>query len=188
MIATPTATTQQAKALSSPPPSTPFNSEVVTQIHPHTTSGAAVTATIHIPLSREQVWQQLTHYPRWTALFPDITRSEVTAVRSPQSKRITQAACKTFLMMSISVEIQLQADEIPQESIRFSMVNGGLSFRDFAAVLELKDLGNSTQLSYTVQATPLIPVPGVFLEQAMKCDLPNNMRHLRKVLLKNQAI
>ncbi len=161
-----------------------LNGEVITQIDPNTPAAAAVTATIHIPLTRDEVWQQLTNYSRWTAFFPDITRSDVTAELSPRSKRISQAACKTFLMLNIAVEIQLQVDEIPQESIRFSMVDsGGISFRDFAAVLELKDLGNSTELSYTVQATPSIPVPGMFIEQAMKFDLPCNMRHLRKVLL-----
>ena len=138
---------------------------------------------MHIPLSRDVVWQQLTHYPRWTAFFPNITRSDVTAELSPRSKRITQAASKTFLMLNIEVEIQLQVDEIPQESIRFSMVDGGFSFRNFAAVIELKDVGNGTELSYTVQATPLIPVPAMFIEQAMKCDLPQNMRCLRRVLL-----
>ncbi len=161
-----------------------LNGEVITQIDHNTPAAAAVTATIHIPLTRDEVWQQLTNYSRWTAFFPDITRSDVTAELSPRSKRISQAACKTFLMLNIAVEIQLQVDEIPQESIRFSMVDsGGISFRDFAAVLELKDLGNSTELSYTVQATPSIPVPGMFIEQAMKFDLPCNMRHLRKVLL-----
>ncbi len=183
MMTTHAAVAQQARKTSSQVTSAPLNGTVITQIQPHTTAGAAVTATMNVPLTREQVWQQLTNYSRWTAFFPDITRSEVTAELSPQSKRITQAACKTFLMLSIAVEIQLQIDEIPQESIRFSMVDGGVSFRDFAAVLELKDLGSSTELSYTVQATPSIPVPGLFIEQAMKFDLPNNMRHLRKVLL-----
>lgn len=179
MIATQAAVVQQDQLTQS----ALLNGEVITKIQPHTSAGAAVTATMRIPLTRAQVWQQLTHYPSWTAFFPDITRSEVTAKLSPQSKRVTQAASKTFLMLSIAVEIQLQVDEIPQESIRFSMVDRGISFRDFAAVLELKDLGNSTELSYTVQATPSIPVPGMFIEQAMKFDLPNNMRHLRKVLL-----
>ncbi len=182
-MATHTAVAQQAQKRSSELNSALLNGEVITQIQPHTTAGAAVTATMHIPLTREQVWQQLTNYSRWTAFFPDITRSDVTAVLSPQSKRITQAACKTFLMLSIAVEIKLEVAEIPQESIRFSMVDGGISFRDFAAVLEFNDLGDSTELSYTVQATPSIPVPGMFLEQAMKYDLPNNMRHLRQVLL-----
>lgn len=183
MMATHAAVAQQAQKQTSKINLALLNGEVITQIQPHTTAGAAVAATIHIPMTRERVWQQLTNYSRWTAFFPDITRSDVTALISPQSKRLTQAACKTFLMLSIAVEIQLQVDEIPQESIRFSMVDGGISFRDFAAVLELKDLGSSTELSYTVQATPSIPVPSMFIEQAMKFDLPNNMRHLRKVLL-----
>jgi carbon monoxide dehydrogenase subunit G len=160
-----------------------ISGEVMTHVHPHSHEGAAVTAIMHIPLSRDAVWQQLTHYPRWTAFFPNITRSDVTAELSPRSKRITQAASKTFLMLNIEVEIQLQVDEIPQESIRFSMVDGGFSFRNFAAVIELKDVGNGTELSYTVQATPSIPVPAMFIEQAMKCDLPQNMRCLRRVLL-----
>lgn len=142
-------------------------------------------ATIYIPRSRSQVWKHLTNYSRWTEFFPDITRSDLIAQRSPHSKRLCQAACKTFLMFSIAVEIQLQVDEIPEESIRFSMVDGGFSFRDFAAVLELKELHQGTQLNYTVQATPMIPVPAMLIEQAMKLDLPSNMLNLRKVLLQD---
>lgn len=157
--------------------------EVITQVEPYAPGGGAVMATILIPQGRSQVWEQLTSYHRWVEFFPDITRSEVIAARSPHCKQLLQAACKTFLMFSIAVEIQLQVDEIPLESIRFSMVDGGASFRDFAAVLELSSLPQGTQLSYRVQATPTLPVPSMFIEQAMKLDLPLNMRHLRKVLL-----
>lgn len=183
--------------------------EVITQIQPPSSrAGAAVTATMQVPLSRPALWNQLTNYPRWTQFFPDITHSEVLAIPSRHRTVLRQAARKSFLLLTMAVEIQLQVDEIPQESIRFSMLDGGNSFRDFAAVLEFKSLSvpetapetapeqttpwgmtlqpgtiTGTIISYTVQATPTLPLPQSLLEQAMKFDLPQNMRHLRRMVL-----
>ncbi|PHK35913.1 cyclase, partial [Nostoc linckia z18] len=51
---------------------------------------------------------------------------------------------------------------------------------------ELKDCGNGTLLAYTVQATPNIPIPSIFIQQAMNFELPANMRKMRQVLCKGQ--
>ena len=64
------------------------------------------------------------------------------------------------------------------------MVNG--TFEDFDANLELKDCGNGTILAYTVQATPLIPIPSILIQQAMNLELPANMRKMRQVMCKAQ--
>jgi hypothetical protein len=37
-------------------------------------------------------------------------------------------------------------------------------------------------LTYSVEATPLVPVPSLFIEQAMRHDLPGNMRQMRQVI------
>ncbi|PHM06495.1 cyclase, partial [Nostoc sp. 'Peltigera malacea cyanobiont' DB3992] len=47
--------------------------------------------------------------------------------------------------------------------------------------------GNGTILAYTVQATPLIPIPSIFIQQAMNLELPANMRKMRQVMCKTQS-
>ncbi|MEM8810920.1 MAG: hypothetical protein AAGF01_33335 [Cyanobacteria bacterium P01_G01_bin.38] len=56
------------------------------------------------------------------------------------------------------------------------------NFADFAADLVLEDFQQGTLLTYSVKATPLIPAPGFLIEEAMRQDLPGNMRTMRQVL------
>ncbi|MGD1944165.1 MAG: cyclase, partial [Leptolyngbyaceae cyanobacterium] len=78
------------------------------------------------------------------------------------------------------VEIYLKVYEDAFHSIQFRLEQG--TFRDFGADLTLQDWQNGTLLTYTVQATPLIPVPSFLVEQGMRQDLPSNMEHMRRAL------
>jgi Polyketide cyclase / dehydrase and lipid transport len=154
--------------------------EIFVEARSHTACGGAVTAWMYVPLVRSQVWQQLTDYPRWVQYFPDITRSEI--VQRGEVKRLYQAAQKAFLFFTAQVEIYLNVVEVLGQQIQFRMEKG--TFLDFTAHLELKDLGNGTLIAYNVQATPNIPVPAIFIQQAMNFELPTNMRKMRQVLCK----
>jgi Polyketide cyclase / dehydrase and lipid transport len=156
--------------------------EILVETRSHTAWGGSVTACMYLPVVRSDVWQQLTDYPRWVQYFPDITRSEV--IQRGEVKRLYQAAQKAFLFFSAQVEIYLNVVEEIGQKIQFKMVNG--TFNDFNAHLELKDCGSGTLLAYTVQATPNIPIPSVFIQQAMHFELPANMRKMRQVICKNQ--
>lgn len=157
--------------------------EVLLETRPHTAFGGAVTARMYLPVARSLVWSQLTDYTRWVQFFPDIVQSEVLE-RNPQrphrGQRIYQAANKTFLMFTAQVEVYLRVFENLQRQIRFRMEQG--SFNDFSAELVLDDYSDGTVLTYSVAATPLIPVPSVFIEQAMRQDLPGNMRQMRQAI------
>jgi hypothetical protein len=74
--------------------------------------------------------------------------------------------------------------EVVGQQVQFRMEKG--SFNDFQASLELKDMGNGTLLAYTVQATPNIPIPSIFIEQAMNLELPANLCKMRQVLCNHQ--
>ncbi len=161
--------------------------EVLVSTRPHTPHGGAVTATAYLPMSREELWEQLTNYSRWTDFFPDICHSEVIDEVSPSCRRLTQKATKNFLVLNVEVEIQLRAHEVKGKAIVFELESDSSSFNDFSAELQLKDFHHGTQLSYSVQATSKIPIPALFVQQAMKLDLPLNMRHLRSVLLDAEA-
>lgn len=155
----------------------------------HQGKGAAVTAQMYVPLVRSQLWEQLTDYGRWVHYFPDITHSReleasVKQHVKQQSKRITrklyQAARKAFILFTAQVEIYLHVVEHLHQSIQFRLERG--SFADFAADLVLEDFGDGTLLTYSVKATPTIPAPKFLLEQAMRIDLPGNMKTMRQVL------
>jgi carbon monoxide dehydrogenase subunit G len=168
--------------------------DVVLQTHQHSAWGGAVTAQIYLPLSPQQVWQKLTDYSRWTQYFPDVTHSEIlhhgishpsgTTIKK-QVKRLYQAASKAFLMLTAKVEVYLKVLETQHQRIQFFFESG--SFNDFAADLQLQPHGEGTILSYSVQATPTIPVPGLFIEQAMQMDLPTNLRQMRRVMCESHT-
>jgi len=147
-----------------------------------------VTARMYLPLVRSHVWQQLIDYPRWVQYFPDLSHSELlkssktthSASAARQYKRIYQVASKSLLIFSAQVEAYLQVYEILQQQIQFRMEKG--SFLDFSADLKLQDYSNGTLLTYAVRATPIFPVPAVFMQQVMQLGLPDNMRQMRQIL------
>jgi Polyketide cyclase / dehydrase and lipid transport len=161
-----------------------LNGEIILETRSHSAWGGAVTAQMYLPLTQSQVWQHLTDYSRWTQYFPDITRSEI--LHHPAGslkrgvKRLYQAASKAFLFFSAQVEVYLNVLETHQQRIQFVLESG--SFRDFTADVRLQACGDGTILTYSVQATPTIPVPSLFIQQAIQMDLPNNMRQMRRVM------
>jgi len=160
--------------------------EISLETRAHTPWGASVKAQMYLPMRRNQVWQQLTDYPRWKQYFPDVTQSRIiettTASNSDLTieRRLYQAASKSFLFVTAQVEVYLRVVETLEQRIQFHFESG--SFVDFGADLNLKDCMDGTLLTYDVQATPLIPIPSVFIQQAIHWDLPANMRTMRQVI------
>lgn len=158
--------------------------EILLETLPHTAWGAAVTARMYLPLKRAIVWQHVINYPRWVQYFPALSRSEVlsaeTGPDATSSKRLYQVASKNFLLFTAQVDIYLNVVETAQQRVQFRFESG--SFNDFAADLRLQDCGDGTLLTYFVQATPTIPVPSLFIQQAIQLDLPSNMRTMRTVM------
>ena len=151
---------------------------ILVKTRSHSDWGGAVSATMYLPLVRSHVWQQVTDYPRWVQYFPDITKSEV--LHRGEVKRLYQAAKKAFLFFTAQVEVYLNVIEVVQQQIQFRLERG--TFTDFAADLSLQDCQDGTLLTYAVQATPNIPIPTMFIQQAMQLELPANMRKMRQVI------
>jgi hypothetical protein len=152
--------------------------EILVETRSHSAWGGAVTAQMYLPLARSSVWQQLTDYPRWVEYFPDVTKSVV--CHQGEGKRLYQVAQKSFLFIWVEAEIYLNVFEVIGQQIQFQLEEG--SFTDFTADLKMQDYGNGTLLTYLVQATPKIPIPAIFIQQAMHRELPENMRKMRQVL------
>lgn len=169
----PDLTCSQQKAL--------LQGEILVETHSHSSWGGAVTTQMYLPIARSSVWQQLTDYPRWVQYFPDVTKSEV--LHQGQVKRLYQVAQKSFVFFSTQVEIYLNVFEVQGQHIQLRLEKG--SFNDFMADLKLQDFGNGTLLTYSVQATPNIPIPTIFIQQGMHMELPRNMRTMRQVLCPN---
>jgi hypothetical protein len=174
-----------------PNSATLLGGDVLLETRAHKACGASVTAQMYLPISRESAWHQLVDYPQWARYFPDVTQSYLLTDDLPKSthpdnvecKRLYQTASKSFLFLSAQVEIYLRVVEIFEQQIQFQFESG--SFHDFLAELTLKDFHNGTLLTYFVQATPLIPVPSLFIQQAIHFDLPTNMRTMRQALCRN---
>ena len=157
---------------------TMIRGEILVETRSHSSWGGAVTATMYLPVVRSHVWQQVTDYPRWVQYFPDVTKSEV--LHRGEAKRLYQAAKKAFLFFTAQVEVYLNVIEVVQQQIQFRLERG--TFVDFAADLSLQDCQGGTLLTYAVQATPNIPIPSMFIQQAMQLELPANMRKMRQVI------
>lgn len=164
--------------------------EILLKTRPHSAWGGAVTAQMYLPIGRSQVWQHVTDYACWTQYFIDITHSEVVhpgiAGVKTQVKRLYQKASKAFLFINAHVEIYLKILETTQQRVQFFMESG--SFHDFTADLILTPYGEGTVLTYSVQATPNVPIPGIFIEQAIQWDLPANLRQMREVILQRSVL
>lgn len=159
--------------------------DILIQTQSHSAWGGSVTAQMYLPMGRNQAWQQLTDYPRWVQYFPDLTRSEILnqGEGSRGSKRLYQVAAKAFFLFTAQVEIYLKVFETVNsawQQVQFQLEKG--NFHDFTATLKLQDFKTGTLLTYSVQATPTIPVPSQLIQQAMRLDLPSNMRQMRQVL------
>ncbi|MDB9525759.1 SRPBCC family protein [Oscillatoria sp. CS-180] len=152
---------------------------VLIETQAHGMMGGAVSTKMYVKATRADLWQKLTNYSRWVEYFPNITRSEVIA-KGQNAHRLYQVGRKAFLAIAAEVEVYLKVYEDAYHSIQFRLEKG--TFKDFGADLTLQDWQNGTLLTYTVQATPLIPVPSFLIEQGMRQDLPGNMEHMRRML------
>lgn len=162
-----------------------LDGEILLKTRPYSAWGGAVTARMYLPVKRSQAWQQLTNYPQWVKFFPDLVSSQVIGLEQgqPGIKRVYQVARKSFLMFSAQVEIYLKVFERVQTTehqIQFRMEQG--DFTDFAATLQLQDCGVGTVLTYAVQATPKLPIPSKIIQEAIRLDLPTNLRKMRQTL------
>ncbi len=152
--------------------------EILLETRSHSSCGGAVSAKMYLPIARSSVWPQVIDYPRWVQYFPDLTKSEV--LSQGEAKRVYQVAQKSFVFLTAQVEIYLNVFEVEGQHIQFMLEKG--TFTDFTADLNLQDFSNGTLVTYSVQATPNLPIPKVFIQQGMHLELPRNMRQMRQVL------
>lgn len=164
-----------------------LDGEILLKTQSHTDWGAAVTARMYLPIEQTIAWQRVTEYSKWINYFPAITQSEVLHTEEvgngQVNRRLYQAASKNFLVFTAQVDIRLKVVETNSQRAKFYLESG--MFKDFYADLHLQEWDGGTMLTYYVQATPTIPVPSIFIQQAIQLDLPANLKNMRQQMLSN---
>ncbi|MDJ1179154.1 SRPBCC family protein [Roseofilum sp. BLCC_M91] len=164
------------KACNTQPSVSVIDGQIFVKTEPWGLGGGSAIAQLYLPLNRQQCWHNVTNYPQWVNYFPDLTQSKVL----PNTQHIYQTGVKDFILFRAEVEVYLKVRETLNQAIEFQLIKG--SFSEFLAYLHLQDYQQGTLISYAVQATPNFPMPAPLIEQALKIELPANLRHMRQVL------
>ncbi|WP_008309176.1 SRPBCC family protein [Leptolyngbya sp. PCC 6406] len=154
--------------------------KILVTAQPHGFTGGHVSATLSLRIFPDALWPHLTDYPRWVDYFPEMTHSEAIAPTDQGQPRIYQVGRKSILGLGAEVEVYLRVQTHPPHRLQFVMERGTLA--DFTASFALAPWRLGTLLTFTVQATPLIPLPGFFVEQSMRRELPTSLAQMRRVI------
>ncbi len=163
--------------------------EILVTAQSNTQGQSVAIAQMYLPYPRNFCWREVTDYPRWVEYFPDLSRSELLSSPSAttgKAKRLYQVGVKNFILFNVQVEIYLQVFEIPQQTIQFRLEKG--DFSHFTADLDLQDYHQGTLITYSLQATPNIPIPQMFIQQALQLEMPTNLKQMRYVLQRRAAV
>lgn len=135
-----------------------------------------ISAKITIPHSPQQVWQVLTDYEALPNFIPHLVKSQ----RLPHSEaeiRVEQVGSKCPLHFCFSARVVLDLSEHFPHKIQFEMVEG--DFKTFSGEWNLFDRGdreqNLSDLHYSLQVVPKIPMPIALLKKQLYEDMPVNL-------------
>jgi ribosome-associated toxin RatA of RatAB toxin-antitoxin module len=135
-----------------------------------------ISAKVTIPHSSEQVWQVLTDYEALANFIPHLVKSQ--RILHPESGiRVEQVGSKCPLHFCFSARVVLDLIEHFPHTIQFEMVEG--DFKSFSGEWNLFDRENIdrklTELHYSLQVIPKIPMPVALLEKQLYEDMPVNL-------------
>lgn len=135
-----------------------------------------ISAKITIPHSPQQVWQILTDYEALPNFIPHLVKSQ----RLPDSEtgiRVEQVGSQCPLHFCFSARVVLDLIEHFPHQIQFEMVEG--DFKSFSGEWKLFDRGDLdeqlTELHYSLQVVPKIPMPIALLKKQLYEDMPVNL-------------
>jgi ribosome-associated toxin RatA of RatAB toxin-antitoxin module len=135
-----------------------------------------VSAKLTLPHSPQQVWQVLTDYEALPNFIPHLVKSQ--RLSHPESGiRVEQIGSKCPLHFCFSARVVLDLIEHFPHRIQFHMVEG--DFKTFSGEWKLvshcdRD-ENLSDLHYSLQVVPKIPMPITLLEKQLYQDLPVNL-------------
>ncbi|MCU0536928.1 MAG: hypothetical protein MUD14_23825 [Hydrococcus sp. Prado102] len=144
-----------------------------------------ISAKLLIPHSRQQVWQVITDYEALPDFIPNLVKSQ--RLTHPElGIRVEQIGSKCAFHFCFSARVVVDFIEHFPHKIQFQMVEG--DFKVFSGEWKLLPYcdrlcrcaernrnKNHSELHYSLQIAPKIPMPIAFLKKQLHQDLPVNL-------------
>lgn len=135
-----------------------------------------ISAKITIPHSLQQIWQVITDYESLPDFIPNLVKCQ--RLPHPESGiRVEQIGSKCALHFCFSARVVVDFIEHFPHKIQFQMVEG--DFKVFSGEWKLlpdcERNENFSELHYSLQVAPKIPVPIALLKQQLHQDLSINL-------------
>lgn len=135
-----------------------------------------ISAKLPIPHSRQQVWQVITNYEALPDFIPNLVKCQ--RLPHPESGiRFEQIGSKCAFHFCFSARVVVDFIEHFPHKIQFQMVEG--DFKVFSGEWKLLPYfdrdENFSELHYSLQIAPKIPMPIALLKKQLHQDLPVNL-------------
>lgn len=124
-----------------------------------------VEASVDLPVAAVQAWQTVTDYERLATFIPDMTECKI-IIRSGNRVIVEQKGSAAFLLVKRKIEVRLEVEEVPYESVTSKAVAG--SFREMVGRYDFIPNGNGTRFKYSGRIVPDFWIPDVFETKAVK--------------------
>jgi ribosome-associated toxin RatA of RatAB toxin-antitoxin module len=135
-----------------------------------------ISAKLTIPHSPQKVWQVITDYEALPDFIPNLVKSQ-RLIHPESGIRVEQIGFKCALHFCFSARVVVDFIEHFPHKIQFQMVEG--DFKVFSGEWKLlpdRDRNeNFSELHYSLQIAPKIPMPIAFLKKQLHQDLPVNL-------------
>lgn len=127
----------------------------------------SIEARMSAPVDGQLAWQVLTDYERLADFIPGMHKSRVVST-ADEPIRVEQFGEGGFLFYHFPIEIVLQMDETPFESIRFHAVGGNIEQMEGEWRLEG---GSPVQVHYSARMKPQFWVPPLIGPAVIRRDV-----------------
>ena len=133
-----------------------------------------VDASGTVRASPAAVWKVLTDYERMPEFVPDLATTRVVS-RTGNRVILEQSGVARFMFLSRTINLVVQAHEVPMQTIDISLVTGDMKAYDCRwRITPLPDGG--TRVDYSGQMVPKFYVPGMLGSNLIKRDITRMMQ------------
>lgn len=141
-------------------------------------------ARADLPVSSALVWAVITDYEGYPRFISSMHESKVIS-RSPEGSVVEQKGHFGFMFFSRGIEARLVVSEFPPDLIVTRAIEG--DFEVMNGRYELRQLGNSTRLSYSGRLVPKFSLPPLFGLSIARFILLRNFREMVDEILRRDA-
>lgn len=140
-------------------------------------------ASIVINASSAEVWEVLTDYTNFNQFIPNVTSSQL--IESNGNVKIIEQISERILFgLPIQTRMRTQNEEIYQQQINFTLINGDLSklegYWKIESVTSANSRDNQVLLTHQVEAQPPAGIPPAIFYEIFKNSLEPTMNAIRQ--------